>query len=294
MNKPKGIVLVFSLMVMLVLSILLASFYFQSANESKQALVFENSTRAFWLAEAGLAKALSAFSGPTTLSGYIGDTNHTYSVQVSLLSGIYYTIVSTGTVTSPATGTTSRTISATVKLGAVDPTKFKYGIETTAALKMFGDVTIDPSDSWKEYSTLDFADLFTITKDQIKDSATHLYTDDDFCGAVSCQPVDGITWVDVTGTMNIAGNLVGSGILIINGDVHFSGTVDFHGIIYVIGKLTNTGTVNSYGSILAESGTTLDTRLGGTVDINYSLSDITDALSFIQFITRIVVSWQEI
>jgi hypothetical protein len=290
MNKHKGIVLIFALMVMLVLSILLASFYFQSANEGKQALVFENSTRAFWLAEAGVAQALSTFSGPTTLSGFIDDANHTYSVQVNLLSGIYYTIVSTGTVTSPATGTIIRTISATVKTGAVDPTKFKYGIETTTDLIIKGSVDINPDDSWKEYSTLDFADLFGITKAEMKDHATHLYTSDAFEG----QPVNGITWVDVDGSMNIAGNLVGSGILIINGDVHFSGTVDFNGIIYVIGELTITGTVTTYGSVLAESSTTVDTELKGNVEINYSISDITDALSFVQYLTKEVVSWQEI
>ncbi|KPK96931.1 MAG: hypothetical protein AMJ95_11690 [Omnitrophica WOR_2 bacterium SM23_72] len=290
MNKPKGIVFVFALMVMVVLSILLASFYFQSANEGKQALAFENSTRAFWLAEAGLAKALSTFSGPTTLSGYIGDANHAYSVQVSLLSGIYYTIVSIGTVTSPATGTTSRTISATVKTGVVDPTKFQYGIETTTDLVVKGSVDINPDDSWKEYSTWVFADLFSITKAEMKANATHLYTDDTFEG----QPVDGITWVDVDGSMNIAGNLVGSGILIINGNVHFAGTVDFNGIIYVIGELTITGTVTTYGAVLAESSTTVDTELAGNVEINYSVSDITDALSFVQYLTKEVVSWQEI
>jgi len=290
MNKRRGIALVFALMAMLVLSILLTSFYFQSVNEGKLAMVYENSTRAFWLAEAGMAKVLSTFSGPTTLNGFIDDANHTYSVQVSPLSGIYYTIVSTGRATSPATGTTSRTISATVKTGAVDPMKFKYGIETTTHLVIKGSVDIIPSDSWKEYSTLNFADLFGITKAEMKENATHVYTSATFYG----QPVDGITWVDVNGSMNIAGNLVGSGLLVINGDAHFSGTVQFNGIIYVIGKLTMTGTVDTFGSVLAESSTTLDTELKGNVGIRYILSDITNALYFVQFLTRKVVSWQEI
>ncbi|MFH1457912.1 MAG: pilus assembly PilX N-terminal domain-containing protein [Candidatus Omnitrophota bacterium] len=290
MNKRRGIVLVFALMVMLVLSILLTSFYFQSANEGKLAMVYENSTRAFWLAEAGMAQALSTFSGPTSFSGFIDDANHAYNVQVSFLSGIYYTIVSTGTVTSPATGTTNRAISATVRTGVIDPTKFKYGIETTTDLIIKGSVDINPSGSWKEYSTLDFADLFGITKAEMKDNATHVYASDTFDG----QPVDGITWVDVDDSMNIAGNLVGSGILVINGNVHFSGTVQFNGIIYVIGKLTMTGTVDIFGSVLAESSTTVDTELKGNVGINYSLSEITNALGSVQYITKEMVSWQEI
>lgn len=289
MNK-RGVVLIFALLTTLVLSVLLVSFYFQSISEGQLAVIFENSTRAFWLAEAGIAKALSTFSGPTTVNGFIEDADHSYSAQVAHLSGIYYSIVSVGTVNSPVGGALSRIVSVTIKTGVVDPAKFKYGIETTTDLVIKGSVEINPSNSWKEYSTLDFADLFSVTKSEMKDNATHVYTSDDFEG----HPVDGITWVDVNGTMNIAGNLSGSGILVINGDVHFAGTVDFRGIIYVIGRLTITGTVETYGSVLAESRTTVDTELKGNVTINYSLADIADALSFVQFITREVVSWREI
>jgi hypothetical protein len=288
MNK-RGIVLVFALMVMLVLSVLLTAFYLQSASEGQLAGMFENSTRAFWLAEAGIAQALSNFSGPTVLSGSIDAANYTYNVQVTQLSGVYYNMASTGTVTSPAGSSVSRTVSVTVKTGVIDPTKFNFAIETTTDLVVRGSVDINPDDSWKENSELDFADLFGITKAEMKDNATHVYTSDTFA-----EPVDGITWVDVDDSMNIAADLAGSGILIINGDVHFSGTVNFNGIIYVIGELTITGMVTTSGSVLAESSTTVDTELRGNVEINYSLSDITDALGPVVFATKEVVSWQEI
>jgi hypothetical protein len=288
MNKSRGIVLLFALIVTLVLTVSLLAFYIQSSSEAQMARRYEDSVRAFWLAEAGVASVLSNFSGPTTVSASVDDPRYRYSVTAAQSTGLYYTIVSTGTVTPEVGAPVSRTVSVTIRTGAVDPAKFKYGVETTTDLVVKGSVDINPSDSWKEYSTLDFADLFGITKSEMKDNATHTYTSSNFG-----EPVDGITWVDVSGSLNISGNLSGSGILIVNGDVHFSGTVDFEGIIYVIGKLTMTGTVTTYGSILAESSTEVDTQLKGNVEVNFSPPDVADALSFVQYITKEAVSWNE-
>lgn len=291
MNK-RGIVFIFAILVTLVLCILLGSFYFQSISENWLATRFANSTRAFWLAESGIASALSTLSGPTTINSYIDNPNYSYSVVVTRIGTTnYYNIVSTGTVASSAGPNISRTVAVTVRTGSVDATKYKYGIETTTDLIIKGSVDINPDDSTKEYSALDFSDLFGISKADMKANATHTYTSTDFGEPV----IDGITWVDVpTGsTLTIAGNLSGSGILVINGDAHFSGTVDFDGIIYVIGKLTMTGTVTTFGSVLAESSTTVDTVLKGNVTINYSPSDIATALGFVQFLSKQVVSWQE-
>lgn len=289
MNK-RAVVLIFSLMVTLVLAVLLASFYFKSISESQLSRSFVDSSRAFWLAEAGIAKVKGS-SGLSSASGYIGDTNHTYNAVVSHISGLFYEVASTGTVTLPNGKTVSRRVITIIETGTVDPLKFQYGIETTTDLVVRGSVDINPSDSWKEYSALDFAYLFTVSKAVMKASATHLYTASDFGEPA----VNGITWVEVpTGeTCTIAGNLVGSGILVINGNTHFSGTIDFHGIIYVIGELTITGTVTTNGSILAESSTTVDTELKGNVTINYNLTDITNALSSVAFLTKRVVSWRE-
>jgi len=290
MNK-RGIVFIFAVLVALVLCILLVSFYFQSITENWLANRFVNSTYAFWLAESGIASVLATLSGPTTINSYIDNPNYSYSVVVTRIGTTnYYNIVSTGTVVSSIGSNISRTVAVTVKTGSVDASKFKYGIETTTDLIVKGSVDINPDGSAKEYSALDFSDLFGISKADMKANATHNYTSSNFTA-----PVDGITWVDVpTGsTLTIAGNLNGSGILVINGDTHFSGTVDFHGIIYVIGKLTMTGTVTTFGSVLAESSTTVDTVLKGNVTINYSPSDIATALGFVQFLTKQVVSWHE-
>lgn len=287
MNKRKGFVLIFSLLVTLILSLLLTSFYVQNINESNLAKRFADSLRAFWLAEAGAASAYVNF--PAGSSGSLGGSNYTYNAVVSLISGNYYTITSTGSV-SRADGTViTRVITASVKTGTTDPTKFQYGIETTTELDIRGSVDINPSGSAKEFSTLDFADLFGVTKAQMQAGATHSYTAANF-GA----PVDGITWVEVPSgdTLNVSGNLTGSGVLVINGNAQFSGTVVFDGIIYVIGTLTMTGNVTTNGSVLAESSTTVDTTITGNVTINYNPGEIADALNSVASLNKQVVSWK--
>lgn len=293
MNKRRGIAIIFALLVIMVLTILLAAFFLKTVTEKQLAMRYVDSTRAFWLAEAGVARALSETIWPGNYSASVGNANYTYSAQVTHTSGQYYTIVSTGTVTLPNGTAISRTIKTSAKIGTTDPTKFNFGIETTSNLVVHGNVHIIPNDTthgWKEHATLDFADLFRVTKDEMKASATHLYNSSNFA-----EPINGITWVDVTGSeLSVTGNITGSGILIFNGNTKFAGTVNFHGIIYVIGKLTMHGTVDTFGSILAESQTTLDTTLTGDVKITYNPVDIEAALNVLAFLNKELVSWQEI
>lgn len=288
----KGVALAFGLLFVVVLSILSASFYFKSINEDKLTRRHIESTRAFWLAEAGIADALANLPA-TSASGSLDDNpSYTYAAQVTPVTGTanYYTITSTGAVLLQGDQTISRSLSVIIRTGVVDPSKFEYAIETTTNLVIKGSVEINPSDSIQENSTLDFADLFGISKADMKSNATQVYTPDNFSS-----PISGITWVDVPAdsTLTIAGELIGSGILIINGDAHFSGTVEFDGIIYVIGKLTMTGNVTASGSVLAESSATVDTILRGNVTLNYDPLEITSALAFVQFLNKNIVCWQE-
>lgn len=286
MNRRKGFVLIFSLLVTLILSLMLTSFYVQNINEGNLAKRFVDSTRAFWLAEAGAAQAYVNF--PSGASGSLDGANNTFVAVVTPISGNYYTITSTGTVTRPDGATITRVITTSVKTGNTDATKFKYGVETTTELEIKGSAEINPSGSSKEYSTLDFPDLFGVTKAQMQAGATHSYT-----AATFGAPVDGITWVDVSsGTLNITGDLTGSGVLVINGNVKFAGNVIFDGIIYVIGALTMTGNVTTSGSILAESSTTVDTTITGNVTINYDPDKITTALNNVASLSKQVVSWK--
>lgn len=292
MANNRGVVLVFSLLVTLVLSILLGSLYLTSVSENQQANQYVNSMRAFWLAEAGIA-TVKANSGLSAASGYLIKPDYTYNVPspeaVPGTGNVYWTINSTGSVALPNGSSVSKTLTATIKTPAADASKFSYAIDTTTDLITKGAVTINGAYKQNDNS-INFNNMFGVSKTTMKAGANHLYTDSNFN-----VPVNGITWVDVSSgnTLAISGNVAGSGILVISGDVRISGTVDFNGIIYVIGALTMTGTVTTNGSVIAESSATADTTLKGTVNINYDLSQIESALTSVQLLNKQIVSWQE-
>lgn len=295
MANKRAVVLVFSLLLTLVLSSLLGALFLNVVSESLQANYYVNSTKALWLAEAGIA-TVRANPGLNLANGTLGGANYFYNVpqpQQVPGSSRYWMVTSTGSVSIPRLPTNqviSRTIEATIETGAIDPSKFPYAIDTTCDLVIKGNaVTINGG--YKENdNTINFSNMFGITKTTMESGATHVYTDANFNA-----PVNGITWVNVASgnNLNIAGNLVGSGILVIKGDARISGTIDFNGIIYVIGTLTMTGTVTTNGSVVAESSATADTELKGTVNINYNLAQIQSALGYVQLLTKRIVSWRE-
>ena len=290
MNKKRGFILVFSMLVLVFLFIFAIAFFTKSINENNFTKRYVNSLRAFWLAEAGIAKAITNLPSLST-SGALGGDGYVYSATVTDLNDSYYQISSWGFAFMRGVGTISRRLIAIVEAGDIDSDKFKYAIETTTDLVIKGSVEIDPEESKKEFSTLDFSDIFNFSKADIKSYATHLYTQANFAA-----PVDGITWVDVPSgsTLTIAGNLEGSGILVISGDAHLAGTVNFNGIIYVIGELTITGTVECSGAVLAESSTTVDTEIKGNVTLHYDKEEIENALEILKFLNVNIVSWKEL
>ncbi len=292
MNK-KGIVLIFGLIVVLVLTILSASIYSKSINESNLSKRHVESIRAFWLAEAGVAETVDKL--PTPQSGYIGNATYKYSTSVNQTNSTLYEITSTGSVEIIPTKEITRVIKVNVKTSDVSSSNFKYAIETTTDLVIKGasvDINPDPPENYQEEdSTLDFQALFGCSKAEMKSNADHLYTPSTFDS-----PIDGITWVDVpTGnTFNITGNYTGSGILVVSGNVKFAGDFVFDGIIYVIGELTIIGNVTASGSVLAESSTEVDTTIQGSVILNWDDDKIDAALNEVRFLTKNIVSWQEI
>jgi len=202
-----------------------------------------------------------------------------------------YLAVSTGYIdTGPKTHAMRKTLIAEVQAEPEEEFPFQYAIETSGELIIHGNPEINGEVN--KGATLDFLSLFGCEKEKMKsDGDTHLYTDTLY------EPIDGITWVDVTPEteLMVTGNLAGSGILIINGDVHFGGTIDFDGIIYVIGALELAGTPTINGTILAESGTDIDTTVSGSaVTITYNKDKIFEALEdLLGFKFIKVVSWRE-
>lgn len=293
MVNNRSVVLVYSLLVTLVLSILLGSLYFSSINENLQANQYVNSMRAFWLAEAGIA-TVKANPGLSAISGNLGGSNYAYNVSAPQVvpdtGNVYWIVNSTGTVTLPSGSSVSRTLTTTIKTAGADSAKFPYAIDTTAALEIKGNAVTINGDFKEQDNAINFPNMFGVSQAAMKAAATHLYTDSDFNA-----PVDGITWVDVASgnTLNIAGDLTGSGILIINGNARFSGTVIFNGIIYVIGTLTMTGNVTTNGSLVAESSAEADTTLSGSINVSFDLPQIENALLNVQFLNKQIVAWRD-
>lgn len=285
LKDKRGIILVACYCLVAVLFILGGAFLFRSITENKFAEIEKTYIQAFYLAEAGVADAIEKL--PSSLVTGTLKAGYTYSATITPLplSPQYYQIVSIGSV-SVGAGSIDRSITVIVELD----NEFSYAIETEGDLDIRGNVDINPPGSQNENVVLDFEELFGISKEAMKAKATHLYDENTF-GA----PVDGITWVEVTsgGELVTAGNLQGSGILVVEGDMHISGTEEFDGIIYVIGQLTITGTPTINGTILAESGADIDTTIRGRVTINFDIDEITDALSGQGFLPTEVISWHE-
>jgi len=288
MGKKKGIALIMALFLVTIFSILSASFFSNVINENKLVRRNSDSVKAFWLAEAGVAEAINNM--PANASGHLyGDSNYAYSASTINLSGQYYQISSTGTVSRPSSGAITRSVTVVTRTNPVDPAHFQHAIRTTSDLVVKGSVDINgPSE---EFASLNFADLFQHSKEDLKSFATHLYTDP----AGGIMPIDGITWIDLSpgGEFRASSSgWSGSGILVIAGDAQITGGT-FNGIIYVIGRLRMSGNPVINGTILAESSTEIDTALTGNVTLNYSNTFIINALNPLQFVAPVVVSWRE-
>ena len=298
MNK-RGIALILSLLVVMVLSILLSAFYFKSINENNLVKRYINSTRAFWVAEAGVAEARMNLSDSPT-NGALGGYNYatTTAFRTTINSRNYFDIVSTGTVEG-----ISRSINSVVRTGAFDASKFQYSLEAANDLCFGGGCKKDPytyihpanppgcdgHDCYKEFdNTINFADMFGYQLNAVSSIATH-YTENNFPGTVS-----GVTWVDDTPghTLMVTGSNTSTGILIVNGNVEFAGSYIFKGIVYVSGTLTARGTFSLLGSAIVASTSDIDS-INGTPDLTWDQDQITLALQQLSYRESDIVSWRE-
>ncbi|MFH1645658.1 MAG: polymer-forming cytoskeletal protein [Candidatus Omnitrophota bacterium] len=288
MNK-KGVALIICLIVIVILLVFSGALFSKTINDGNMVKRYVYSTEAFWLAETGIAEGIRNLPYAGSLSGQV-KTDYAYSVAPLIsLGNSYYQIDSTGTVTLPIGGSISESVSVVVKTSPPDPSNFIHAIETTGSLITKGQAyTI--TGTVNELAEFDFSVLFGVTKETMRSYATHLYNDDNFVA-----PVDAITWVDVDSgdLLTVAGDLQGSGILVISGDAHFSGTIDFRGIIYVIGELRLSGTPIVNGTVFAESGADIDTTIQGHVTITYDIAAINDALAYLAFLSSEVKAWRQ-
>ncbi|MCF7916206.1 MAG: hypothetical protein K9L61_00320 [Candidatus Omnitrophica bacterium] len=299
MNK-KGIALAIVLWIVAIFSVIIASLFIRVLNERNLVKRHINTVKSFWLAEAGLSEAFVNFPNSVSTTnitqnqGCPAQATCSYQVTTTKISDSdpnndYYTVNSIGIVVLATGAQLETNLEATVKTDPPDPSKFQHAIETTGDLVTKGSAyTIEGTIN--EQAILNFSNLFSASKDTIKSNAAYLYTEDNFA-----EPVDGITWVEVSSgeELTTAGNLQGSGILVVAGDCHISGTENFNGILYVIGELTITGTPTLNGTVLAESATDIDTTIKGHVTINYDPDAISNALNNIEYLSKEIIAWQQ-
>ncbi|MDD5347467.1 MAG: hypothetical protein PHT59_02495 [Candidatus Omnitrophica bacterium] len=289
----KGMILVLSLFIILILAVLSSSFLYKQVNQSYLSNRYADSVQALWAAEGGLQAARDDNLDQSFVSGTLGSGSYLANIT-RIGTSNYYEIVSRGTA-----GGVVRTVKAVVSTRDVDASKFKYGLESNVDIQLKGASTVwgenttqpvppkthDP-DYYKENSIFSFADLFGFSTTEIRGLST-VYNQTFPSGNFT-----GINWVIAPGS-KFTGDVYGSGILIVEGDFRIAGTVAFDGIIYVIGELDMSGTSFVSGAILAESAANVDTTVTGTADIEHNTTKIQTALDNVAYRSPRIVSWQE-
>lgn len=304
----KGIALVFSLIVIAVLTILSSTMISRTVSESNIAQKYIESNQAFWLAEAGISRAIRQLPGTATIneSVILAGKQGIYTTTTVPVAGYSarYEITSIASVSN-----THRSIRISVEVPqGANPDSITKAVMTTGQLDITGSSQINPSGSYETNSTLDFQTVFGVSEDIVKSAANHLYIDP----PTNQQPIDGITWVDLTGDTvasatkyTISSNWSGSGLLIVDGNrnettkdievLKIAGNWYFNGMIWVIGKIKISGTPAITGAIFAESAVDVESTLTGNATVNFDSSAIRNAFDLLDsvFIPDIL-SWQEI
>ena len=289
----RGIAFITVLIFLLVLMIGVVAFISLNINEIHLIRRQGNSTRAFYLAEAGIQKATSEL---TADGSYTGTAS-----PVSLGSGVYETtvtslsngfqIISTGYVPDKvSTDRVERTVECVLERPAVS-------ITVPGALTVGGDATLtghaevegegiagitvpdedsisvggsaevegDPPVSYAELAS--FEDIFGMSESvmrQVTQSAGTYYEEP---GNNEPDPANGITWVEGDGSYTKSG-WSGSGVLIITGDANMTGG-SFTGLIYVMGDANFAGNIEVQGAVLVEG----DIQISGHAQIEYDSED---------------------
>jgi hypothetical protein len=315
----QGVALVFGLLVIVVLSILLGSFFMSTMSENNLVKRYVNSARAFWAAEAGIADAARSLSNTGTVNiGAYTYYNATIGSPEKKGYTTYYNIISTGFVVLPSGEKLERHLKVVVNAEDVRNENFPYALASTSNIEITGnaaeitgegecanctgkdcncDINSTPKQCCGERIAYpSFVGLFGIDQETMRAQAIaagQYYDDANFTS-----PVSNITWVE--GDLSLGGdNLRGTGILIVTGNTTFTGNVDFKGIVYSTGQVTlkggGGGDPNISGSIISASNTTVeDTDLHGKVYLQRNETWIGNALNSTRpLVDKAISFWKE-
>lgn len=129
----------------------------------------------------------------------------------------------------------------------------------------------------EENATLDFAQTFGMSMADLKASADHYYKNPN----TSISPINGITYVELTGSksLHMSGRWTGSGILIVDGNFKDTGQADFDGVIWVNGgyfQMTGQSEIN--GAVYVDTDPSKTVKLAGNAEVNYDKTIVTNLL----------------
>lgn len=300
----RGVALIITFMVIVVLTILGSAIISCTITERFLTQRYVESTKAFWLAEAGLNHALSELRSDYTVD------SASCKWQANLGAGRYCvdlsdedangrrTLIAHGYIPSTTPSRAERKISVLVEgSGGSNPSNpglIEYSIDTTGELHIGGSAKTVPPASSHQGSNLDFDEVFGMSEDAVKALAVkaaaegkgYVYTDP----PTNQEPVNGITWIELTGSnkFNISGQWSGSGLLIVNGngqnvalEITGSGDMTFTGMIWVIGKIKIAGKAEITGAIFAESSTGIESDVTGNSTISFSIPAVEGAFGLL-------------
>jgi hypothetical protein len=286
--------------------ILSVSFFLRSIGQNNAVKRILLSTRALWLAEAGVAEAVRLLPTAGLHAGTLGGDNFHYSATTTLVSydpdadESIFRVVSTGTVSFGSASSLSRNVEAYVRLSPPNPGDFTAAIESEGELRIRGNPSI--TGLTLENSDFSFEGKFNLTPEEVRRLAIHegTYYENPGRPIPNFGTIDPdapqITWVKITDprqklTIPRTG-WEGSGILVVEGETEIEGG-EFNGVIWVIGELKISGNPQITGTVLAESGTEV-TDVTGTPELTYSLDEVDDALDLLRtHARRTIISWRE-
>lgn len=303
-------------MVIVALTILGTATISRSVSERFMAQRHAESAQAFWLAEAGIAQALLQLRADFNDLDSITATslgNGEYSVDTILVEGSNRRVTAHGYVPSQAAPRAERTITVLAQSSEgsnpSNPELIEYAIDTTGSLDISGSAETRPPNSSHQGSSLDFEEVFGMTLDAARTLAEqaaaqgtgYVYTDP----GTNTQPVNGITWVELTSSnkFSISGQWNGSGLMIVNGngqnlalEITGQGNMTFTGMIWVIGKVKIAGQASITGAIFAESTTGIESEVTGNSTITFSMPAVDGAFGLLGGGTGgiTVLSWREL
>ena len=308
LGRRRGIVLVIVLGLVLLFVITATSFMLISNSEIKMVRKQNDSTKAFYLAEAGLEHVRvqldQDWTDQSTISStLLGDGNYSVNISIKDSGGVdlptdELRIESTGNV-----GGASRAIEAILRTVAGDGgANVDSPIETEGSLTITGSADINPEGGEETGVDLSFETIFGMTKEEMEAIAQNNFPDTYYNEADEI-PFDndiatGLTWVSSPATQSQITTQHADGdrdgILIVDGDMKITGGI-FNGVIWIIGSLTISGNPTISGGIFVESGATVDTSVSGNATINFSANAVGNAFDIsLGSLSPIIQSWQEV